>query len=157
MKNIIRITGITLLIAALAVPAFAQGRARDRVLSQKNVDAVKERLASLTPEQQEKLEALKELGEKFRGETADSRNEMAKRQIDLRAVLESDDPSVADAKAIQKDSSKLQAKIDQARVEFIIEAKKISPERPFRGAFGMGRDLRGMGGGMGFRGAAPVM
>lgn len=157
MKNIIRITGITLLVAALVVPAFAQGPTRGRGLAQKNVETIKERLANLTPEQQEKLEALKELNEKFRDDTADARNEIAKRYIDLKAVLESDDPKLADAKAIQKDINKLQAKISEARLEMIIEAKKIAPDRPFRGGFGMGQQTKGMRGGMGFRGAGPGM
>ena len=156
MKNITKITGITLLIVALAVPAFAQRQARGKGLPQKGIQNVQERLANLTPEQQEKLEELKALHEKFRDETADTRNEMAKKIIDLKAVLESDDPDVNDAKAIQKDISKLQAKFSEARLELIIEAKKLAPDKPFGRSFGARQSMSGMRGGMGFRGTGPA-
>lgn len=152
MKNITKIAGITLLVVALAVPAFAQRQARGKGIQQKGMQNVQERLANLTPEQQENLEELKALHEKFTDETADARNEMAKKYIDLKAILQSDDPNVNDAKAIQKEINKLQAEISEARLELMIEAKKIAPDRSFGRGFGMGQTMKGERGGMGFRG-----
>lgn len=156
MKKISKITGITLLIVALAVPAIAARQDTRRDRGQRVQKFVQNRLANLTPEQKENLEELRELHKKFRDATADTRNEMAKRYIDLKAVLESDDPDVDEAKAIQKDISKLQAKIDQAQVELIIEAKKIAPNVPFGRGFGIDRGVRGMRGGIGQRGIGPI-
>jgi len=148
MKKIIKITGITLLIAVLAVPALVWAQGRGRGGAQRVNKIVQERLANLTPEQQEKLKELKELRKKFTNKTADTRNEMMKKYIDLRAIIQSDKPDVGDAKAIQKDISKLQAKIAQARIELIIEAKKIAPDRPFGRGFRKGAGMRGMRRGM---------
>ncbi len=152
MKNIIRITGITLLIVALAVPALAarQGVRGDRGQRvQKNVQTP---FANLTPEQQEQLSTLHK---KFRDETADDRNEMAKKYIDLRAILQSDNPDAGKAKAVQKEINKLQARISEARLELIIETKKILPDAPLGRGFGMGPGMRGMRGNMPMRNMVP--
>ena len=151
MKNIKKITGITLLVMALAVPVFAwnpgmgrggmgtgfgPGPSRNWENSRNN----------LTKEQQDKLN---DLHKQFRDKTADARNEIIKKGVDLRAELNRDNPDINKAKAIQKDINELQAKISDAHLEFIIAAKKIAPDMPFGMGRGMGGfGMRGMRGGM---------
>ena len=148
MKNIKKITGITLLVMALAVPVFAwgPGMGRGRDFGPKPYRDRENFRNNLTKEQQDKLN---ELHKQFRDKTADARNEIIKKEVDLRAEINRDNPDLKKAKAIQKDINELRAKISDARLEFIIEAKKIAPDMPFgmgprMGAFGM----RGMLGGM---------
>ena len=145
MKKVKKITGITLMIMALTIPAFAWGPGMGRGFGPghgKNCDNC---TSNLTTEQQEKL---KELHKTFQDKTADARNEIMKKQIDLNAELNKDNPEFKKAKAIQKGINELQAKITDAQLELMIEAKKVNPDmQPGRG-FKMGRGMRGMHKGM---------
>ena len=145
MKKIKKITGIALIVMALALPAFARGPGMGPggmgpgfgPGPGRNCDNCPN---NLTEEQQEKL---KELHKTFQDKTAESRTEIMKRQIDLTAELNKDEPDLKKAKTIQKDINELQAKISDAHLEFIIEAKKINPDiAPKRGAK-MEREMRG--------------
>lgn len=140
MKKITGITWLTLLVVALTVPAFAWGPGGrgDGMRNHRNWD---NRSSKLTPEQQKQM---KELHKKFRDKTADARNEMMKKYIDLRAIINKDKPDINKAEAVQKEISELQAKIAQDRVEFIIEAKKIDPNMHFGWGFRMGGRMMGM-------------
>ena len=95
----------------------------------------------LTTEQQEKLD---ELMKSFKDKTVDARNEIMKRQIDLNAEINRDNPDLKKAKAIQKDINELQAKISDAHLEFIIEAKKINPDMQLGKTSKMDRGSKGM-------------
>lgn len=148
MKKMKKITGITLMIMALAIPAFAFGPGMGHGFGSgfgpgpcRDCDNCPNKLST---EQQEKLD---ELMKNFEDKTADARNEIMKKQIDLNAEINKDTPDLKKAKAIQKDINELQAKITDAHLEFIIEAKKINPDMPFgKGHMGKGpRDMqRGM-------------
>ncbi|NLA74135.1 MAG: periplasmic heavy metal sensor, partial [Deltaproteobacteria bacterium] len=99
----------------------------------------------LTEEERDKLS---DLFDAFENKTKEARNEIIKKQIDLNAVIEADEPDLKKAKAIQKEINDLEAKISDARLEYIIEIKKINPDMGFgrsagreRGAWGR----RGMG------------
>jgi Spy/CpxP family protein refolding chaperone len=146
MEKIKKITGITLLIMALAIPAFALGPGMGRGFRpgpDRNCDVCPKN--NLTTEQQEKLD---ELHKAFQEKTADARTEIMKKQIDLNAEINKDAPDLKKAKAIQKDINELQAKITDAHLEFVIEAKKVNPDTPFGKGRGMGRGSKGMRRGM---------
>lgn len=146
MKKLNKIAGITLMITALAIPAFAWGPSMGKGFEPKTCKNCDNCQMTLTTEQQEQMQ---ELHKKMNGKTTDARNEMMKKQIDLNAVINSDKPDLKKAKAIQKEISKLQAKISQVNLEFIIEAKKINPDMPRGMGHQMGKGRRGMHRGMG--------
>ena len=148
MNKMKKITGITLLAMALAVPAFAWGPGMGQGVGPgfgpgpgKKCDNCPNKL---TPEQQEKMDKLMK---NFEDKTTDSRNEIMKKKIDLNAEINRDNPDLKKAKAIQKDINELQAEISDARLEFIIEAKKIDPDMRLgrrslkRGSGGMRRAM----------------
>ena len=141
-----KIAGIALLVMVLALPAFAWGpggRGMGRGFGMAPRGNSDNFHRNLTTEQQKKLD---ELHKKFQDKTAGARDEIMKKQIDLRAEINKDTPDLKKAKAIQKDINELQATISDARLEFIIEAKKIAPDMPFGMGPGMRRGMRGMRG-----------
>ncbi|MBN1905099.1 MAG: periplasmic heavy metal sensor [Deltaproteobacteria bacterium] len=146
MNSIKRITGITLLIFVLAIPAFAWGPGFGMGFGPGPYYDYDNNFSRLTEEEQDKLD---DLYSAFEDKTKDARNEIIKKQIDLNAVIEDKEPDLKKAKAIQKEINDLQAIISDAHLEFIIEAKKINPDigigkgarmdRGTRGGRGMGR------------------
>ncbi len=148
MNSIKKITGMTLIIIAMAIPAFAWGPGFGMGYGSGPCFDCGNCCNRLTAEEQDKLD---DLYNAFEDKTKEARNEIIKKQIDLNAVLESDEPDLKKAKAIQKEINDLQAKISDAHLEFIIEAKKINPdmgfgrgarmERGARGGRGMGRGM----------------
>jgi zinc resistance-associated protein len=133
MKRLKKVTGITLIVIAIALPVFAWGPGFGMGFGQgpcMNCDKCCKRL---TAEEQDKMDVLTK---SFEDKTTGVRDEIIKKQIDLKAVIESDEPDLKKAKAIQKEINDLQAKISDAHLEFIIEAKKINPD------MGFGRDAR---------------
>ncbi len=146
MEKIQKITGITLLFLTLAVPAFAWGQGMGPGGMGPGFDPGPCRNCdncrfNLTQEQQDKLA---ELRKDFQDKTADARTEIMKKQIDLNAEINKDNPDLKKAKAIQKDINELQAKISDAHLEFIIEAKKINPEMNLGKVSKIGRGSKGM-------------
>ena len=145
MNRIKKITGITLIAIAIALPVFAWGPGFGMGFGSGpciNCDNCGKRL---TAEEQDKMD---ELTKSFEDKTSGVRDEIIKKQIDLNAVIESDKPDLNKAKAIQKEINDLQAKISDAHLEFIIEAKKINPDMGFGRCARMDRNMRG-GRGMG--------
>jgi Spy/CpxP family protein refolding chaperone len=145
MKNIKKITGITLMIMVLSIPAFAWGPGRGQGFGSgpyRNSDNYRN---NLTEEQQTKIN---ELHKAFQDKTADARNEMMKKQIDLNAELNKDTPDLKKAKSLQKDIDGLRSKINEARLELMVEAKKVSPDAPYGRGIKMGQGMRGMRRGM---------
>lgn len=144
MNRIKKITGITLIVIAVAIPAFGWGPGFGMGFGPGS-DYGCYNCNRLTAEEQDKLD---DLYNAFEDKTKDARNEIIKKQIDLNAVIESDEPDLKKAKAIQKEINDLQATISDARLELIIEAKKINPDMGFGRGSRMDRNMRG-GRGMG--------
>ncbi|NLD37132.1 MAG: hypothetical protein GX654_09715 [Desulfatiglans sp.] len=145
MNTIKKITGITLIIIAMTIPAFAWGPGFGMGYGSGpcfNCDNCCGRLTA------EELDKLDDLYTTFEEKTKDARNEIIKKQIDLNAVIEGKEPDLKKAKAIQKEINDLQATISDAHLEFIIEAKKINPDMGFGRGAGMDRGMR-TGRGMG--------
>lgn len=145
MNRIKKITGVTLIIIAMVIPAFAWGQGFGMGYGPGPCFNCDNCCNRLTAEEQDKLD---DLYSAFEDKTKDARNEIIKKQIDLNSVIEEKEPDLKKAKAIQKEINDLQAKISDAHLEFIIEAKKINPDMGFGRGAGMDRNMRG-GRGMG--------
>jgi Spy/CpxP family protein refolding chaperone len=145
MKGIIRIMGVALLITAMAVPAFAWQRGMGRGKGMRGPGYSECPVINLTDEQKTQIQ---EIHKKYLDETSGIRDEMMKKSIDLRSVLNSSEPDAKKARAIQKDISDLRAKLAQARIDYMIDAKKICPDARFGrigGMTGMGKFGPGFG------------
>jgi zinc resistance-associated protein len=135
MKGIIKIMGVALLVTAIAIPVWAGGeRGMVRGKGMRGFGGGEFPQSNLTPEQQTQM---RELHKKYLDEISEMRNEMMKKSIDLNSALNGSKPDAKKAKAIQKEISDLRAKLAQARIDYIIEAKKINPDARFGGP-GMG-------------------
>jgi zinc resistance-associated protein len=151
MTRIIRILGIALLVGTLAVPVFvwADGWGRGHHMmgpwgSGPEYDRQYERgYGNLTEEQRTQLE---QLDRKFYDETADLRNEIWTNSAQLNTLLNNSNPDSEKVRALQKELSNLQAKLDEKRLNYELEARKITPEPRFGRGYGRGNYGRHMGG-----------
>ena len=143
MTRVTKILGITLLIGALAVPVFAgaHGWSRGNHMmghwgGGPEYDRQHERdFGKLTEEQRSQLE---QLDRKFYDETATLRNEFRAKSAELNAVLNSSNPDLEKAKALQGELSDLRAKLDEERLSYELEARKINPEPRSDRGYGRG-------------------
>ena len=148
MKKIISISGISLLVLALAIPALAWwpswGRGhhmmgyedRNRGYSQQYGRGDSE----LSRDQWNKIE---KLDQEYYNETENLRNKLWKKSTELSNLLNSSDPDVKKAKEIQQDINDLRAQLDEKRLTYETEARKTVPEG--RLGMGYGRHMRGYG------------
>jgi zinc resistance-associated protein len=72
--------------------------------------------------------------------TEDLRQDLYAKQLELRSELAKENPDPKRASNIQNDMSKLQAQLDQKRIDHMVEMRKINPNtgRGFMGRGGMG-------------------
>ncbi|MFZ0484836.1 MAG: periplasmic heavy metal sensor [Desulfobacterales bacterium] len=82
---------------------------------------------------------------KFFKETENLRQDLYARQLELRSELAKESPDSKRASNIQTDISKLQAQLDQKRIDHMVEMRKINPNagRGFIGSGGMGSGAGG--------------
>jgi len=146
MKRTLTIIGTILLVVAIATPAFARGRGEATphggmggpehpMFSGAQSRPVKGAFDKLTEEQRSQLD---KLGQKFFDETAQLRAEIISKQAELKILLGTSNPDLEKAKALQKEISELGAKMAQEKLNFLFEARKISPDLPLGRGFGMG-------------------
>ena len=92
---------------------------------------------------------------KFFKATENLREDIYSKQLELRSELTKKNPDSKKAVNLQGDISKLQAQLDQKRIDHMVEMRKINPNagRGFMGYRGMGHGRMGYGG-MGY-GAGP--
>jgi zinc resistance-associated protein len=167
MKRLAVILGLVMLLAAFAYPAFARGPGWGGQGKQFCPGAgpgpgggygpgtgYSPRLggggfaggwSNLTPEQMTQLEQLRQT---HYNDTADLRNELRSKSYELRAVLVSPTTDPQKAQELQKQVSDLRTRMDERRLAFKLDAKKIAPEAAFGGGFGRGQGPR-MGRGVG--------
>lgn len=160
MKKLATILGIVLLITTLAVPVFARGRRwgmggnmmgncgggpgyygqSDRGYG---YQGPQERGQPDQPQ------------EEFYNETGNLRNQIRTKSTELDALLNGPNPDIEKARAIQKEISQLQAKMDEKRLNYELEERKSAPG----GSYGRGYDRGGYGRGYGpgMRGYGPGM
>ena len=150
MKKLITILGITLLSGLLIVPviAWAQGwggggghMMGNWGRGPGNYDPDNRGYAStLTREQQDRLT---DLDRKFYDETRELRDKLWSKSTELNTALAETSPDTAKATMIQKEVSELRANLDEKRVAYEIEARKIAPDIRSGGGYGYGRHMRG--------------
>jgi zinc resistance-associated protein len=151
MKKILTVAGVMVLVAALAVPAMAQGPGMGRG---RYADAGRDYCpryggANLTEEQRGQLD---QLHQKFFDDTAQLRSQLLAKQSELRVLMNTSNPDFEKAKALQKEVSDLKGKMAQERLSLSKEERKINPDARFGRGWGHGPKGRGMGyeRGMGF-------
>jgi len=98
---------------------------------------------NLSPEQAGKLFDLKE---KMRTDTVDQRKQMMVKHSELAALWKSATPDEKAIVAKQKEINALRGQMQEKRVAFQLEARKIAPELAQGFGRGMGRGMGGPGG-----------
>ena len=137
-----------MLVAALSVPvsawAHGWGGGQDNMGSWRGCPGYETEYGkgygNLTEDQHEKLE---KLNRKFYEETAQIRNKIWSKSEELNTLLNSSNLDAEKAKALQKEISELRSKLDQARINFKLEAGKINPDARFGEKYGRGRHMGG--------------
>ena len=138
MKRLFVLLGSVLLVSALAVPLLAHGPGFARgphMMGQWGTDSgysgqCGRRYGNVTEEQRTKLQ---ELDRKFYNETEPLRNEIMNISYELHTLL-----------------SKLRAKMDEKRLTYTLESRRIMPELRSKNKYGWGyrHHKRGYGSGM---------
>jgi zinc resistance-associated protein len=72
--------------------------------------------------------------------TENLRQDLYAKQLELRSELANENPDSKRASSLQNDISKLQTRLDQKRIDHMVEMRKINPnaDRGFMGRGGMG-------------------
>ena len=87
----------------------------------------------------DEIQEMDSLRKKFFKATEDLRQELYAKQLELRSELAKENPDSKRASSLQNDTSKLQARLDQMRIDHMVEMKKINPNtgRGFMSRSGM--------------------
>jgi zinc resistance-associated protein len=157
MKRITTIIGILILAGAVAVPVMAWGPGWGRghhMMGYWGSGPEYERgdYGNLTSEQKSGLDAL---DRKFYEETRELRDQIWTKSRELDSVLNSSNPDLDKAKALQKEISDVRAKLDEKKMEYDLEARKISTDSQYGSGYGRGYGGPMMGYGMGRGGYGP--
>jgi len=155
MRRILTILGSLLLVAFIAVPAFAhgpgRGKAHHRMRYWKGDPGYCRHYGgayeNLTEEQRSQLE---KLSKGFHDTTALLRTEIGAKSAELTDLLNSPKPDPEKAKTLQKEISDLKAKMAQDRIDFRLEARKIAPELRLGRRYGKDYSPPGRGSGPGY-------
>ena len=105
-----------------------------------------------TPLSDEQIQAVEKERQAFMNDTADLREDLYAKELELRAELAKADPDIAKATAVQKDISRLESELELKRLDHMIRMRRINPDMG-RGYHGGGYMMGGGRGGM--RGYGP--
>ena len=94
-----------------------------------------DRNPNLTPEQREQLDAERKA---FFETTRKDRQDLRAKRLALRSEIAKSELDINAAKGLQKEISRLQADLDQKRLDHLVTVRRIDPEAG-RGFFGEGR------------------
>ena len=146
MKKIISISAMALLIGVVAVPAFAHGpgwgsgggrHMMDNYgMSPGNDRQYDPGPGSLTDEQRSKLE---QLDREFYSEMVNLRKQLWTKSSELDLLLNSSNPDLEKANAIQREISDIRAKMDQLDLNYELKVRKIFPDTRFGRGYGQGQ------------------
>ena len=101
----------------------------------------------------EEQKQLTELENKFSNETNNLRNDIWSKSEELQRYLNSTNPDSQKLTEMQRELSNLRAEMDEKRLAYEVEARKILPDTRFRGGYGRGyygHHMRGYGPRMGY-------
>jgi zinc resistance-associated protein len=101
----------------------------------------------------EQIQKMDQQRETFFKSTEDLRQEIFQKRLALESEFAKKNPDAKNASNLQKRISDLRAQIDQKRIEYLLEMKKIDPS--FGGRW-MRPGVMGYGYGRGFRGSGPM-
>lgn len=136
MKKLITILGILLLVAAVTAPVMAWGPGRGHHMRgywDNDPEYGRDVYGNLTSEQKGQLDSL---DRKFYDETRDLQNLIWAKSRELDSVLASPNPDFESARVLQKEISELRAKLDEATLNYELEARKILPDKQLNYAYG---------------------
>jgi zinc resistance-associated protein len=154
MKKILAVVGILALAAVIAVPVLAQGPGYGRGRSMQGNwggdPGSSPRYGwgsrDLTDDQRSQMEALHQ---KFFDETAQVRSQMWAKKAELNVLMNTSNPDLEKARALQKEISDLTAKMAQERINLYAETRKIDPDARFAQGWGRGKGFGHRGDGYG--------
>lgn len=106
---------------------------------------------NLTDEQQNQL---RDLHQKFIDDTYEMRADLMNLDQQIRMYMETSNPDPAKLKSMIMEKADLAKDLDVKRMDFALDARKISPELKYM-PMGMGPGFNGSGMGYGFRGNGP--
>jgi len=157
MKRLGIVIGIVALIAVIAYPVFGHGPGWGRGNNMTGnrgggpgyCSQYDNRNTNITPEQQTRLD---QLTLEFSKKTTTLRNEIWAKSDELNTVLNSPDPDIEKAKALQREISDLKSRLAEHQLAFEIEERKIDPNFRSGNGYGKGygRHMRGYGPGKGY-------
>ncbi len=157
MKRLVTILGILLLVGAIAAPVLAHGPGRGGGQHMMGYGGggpgsggdYGRGYSNLTEEQRAQLD---NLHQKFYDETAQLRIDIMAKSGEFNILLNTSNPDVEKAKAIQKEIIDLRGKMAQKRLDFQLEARKINPDARLGRGYGRGYGphMKGHGQGMGY-------
>jgi zinc resistance-associated protein len=128
MKRLTTLLGTLVLVAGLAVTVFAWGPDWGMGTHMMGYwgggPAYGGSYGTLTPDQRSRLDAL---NSKFYNETNSLQNEIWTKSAELNSVLNSPNPDLEKARALQKEISELQAKLNEKQLNYNLEARKVAP------------------------------
>ena len=155
MRRLTLLIGILLLAGVMSVPvvALSQGWGWGHPMMGYwgNSPGYGGYYGNLTSQQRSKLDTLTQ---KYYDETRGLQDQIWTKSGELNALLSSANPDMDKAKALQKEISDLQAKMDEQTLTYQLEARKIAPDQRLGYGYGwyghhMGAYGRGMGYGYG--------
>lgn len=135
-KTLLTITGIGLLSALLAYPAFSHNPGRFGGFMGHHMDYSQQMgagqhygpwhgNADLSEKQQQELDKLRD---DFAADSKELRLNLRQKSAELQVVLASPTPDPAKARKIQKELNSLRNSMTEKRLEFNLQARKIAPE-----------------------------
>lgn len=154
MKKMFAIVGILALAAVIAVPVMAQGPGYGRGRHMQGYRGgdpgscpwYGRGYGNLTDDQRGQTDALYQ---KFFDQTAQIRSQIWAKNGELNVLMNTSNPDLEKAKALQKEISDLKGQMAQERINLYAELKKIDPDARFGQAGGRGRGY-GQGWGRGY-------
>ena len=154
MKRFAMILGVLVLVGAVTLPVFAWGPGwgwgHHMMGYWGAYPGSTEDYGNLTSEQRNQLNAL---DRKFYDETADLRNQIWTKSSEVDSILNTANPDLEKAKALQKEISELRARLDEENLNYQLEAHKIVPQGQSGEAYAggwYGHHMGGFGPGIGY-------
>ena len=124
MKKIMIVLTALLTVGFLATNAFSRGNGGGSKRGNCGGQGYAA-TANLSQEQQTELNTLQQ---KFIDETYETRSAMVNKHQEIRLLMETSNPDKAELKSLSNELLDLKKAVEDKRIDFVLEAKKIAPE-----------------------------